>query len=66
MNTENFNPTELCSRKLWEFISESAEIDTDSPALVQAVEELATRRQYMEKLLASERLAALVPGTRDN
>ena len=66
MNMENFNPTELCSRKLWEFISESAEIDTDSPALVQAVEELATRRQYMEKLLASERLAALVPSTRDN
>lgn len=66
MNTENFNPTELCSRKLWEFISEAADADAESPALVQAVEELATRRQYMEKLLASERLAALVPDARDH
>jgi len=59
--TESFNPTELCSRKLWEFVSETADHDTANPALAQAVQELATRRQYMEKLLASDRLAALMP-----
>lgn len=60
MNMENFDPSELCSRKLWQFVSE-ADDSTSSTALSEAVQELATRRQYMEQLLASERLAALVP-----
>lgn len=60
MNTEKFNPSELCSRKFWQFVSE-ADDDTNSKALTEAVQELATRRQYMQQLLASERLAALVP-----
>lgn len=60
MNTQKFDPRELSSRKLWQFVTEAADEET-STALTKAVEELATRKKYMEKLLSSERLARLVP-----
>lgn len=60
MNTQKFDPSELSSRKLWQLVTEASGEDSNS-ALTQAVEELASRRQYMEKLLSSERLAQLVP-----
>lgn len=68
MNTEKFNPSELSSRKLWQYVTEAASVDdgadNDSAALVKAVEELATRRHYMEQLLSSDRLAPLVERAR--
>lgn len=67
MNMEKFNPSELCSRKLWQIVTEASSADGvnagDNEALTEAVEELATRRHYMEKLLSSDRLAKLVRGS---
>lgn len=63
MNTQKFDPSELSSRKLWQLVTEASTDNADNTdsALTEAVEELASRRQYMEKLLSSERLAQLVP-----
>ena len=61
MNTQKFDPSELSSRKLWQFVTQESDAETTSIALTKAVEELATRRQYMEKLLSSDKLARLVP-----
>lgn len=65
MNTQKFDPSELSSRKLWQFVTEASDEESTSTALTKAVEELATRRQYMEKLLSSEKLARLVPQSAD-
>ncbi|MFK7976551.1 MAG: hypothetical protein AB8C02_10465 [Halioglobus sp.] len=61
MNTQKFDPSEFSSRKLWQFVTEASSEENTSIALTEAVEELATRRQYMEKLLSSDKLARLVP-----
>lgn len=50
--TSNFDPRELCSRKLWQLVAtqDSAEAEIDKAALHQAVNELAQRRHYLEEL----------------
>jgi hypothetical protein len=50
MNTLKFNPSELCSRKLWELISTETEEQVSERELQEAIAELANRRHYLEQL----------------
>jgi len=50
MNKVKFDPTQLCSRKLWELISTENDDQVDERALKEAIQELASRRQNLEKL----------------
>lgn len=50
MNTLKFNPSELCSRKLWELVSMETEEQVGERELKEAIAELATRRHYLEQL----------------
>ena len=50
MNTLKFNPSELCSRKLWELVSAETDEQVSERELKEAIAELATRRHYLEKL----------------
>lgn len=50
MNDIEFNPRELCSRKLWQLVSTEADEQVGEKELRQAVAELAARRHYLEQL----------------
>jgi hypothetical protein len=50
MDKVKFDPTQLCSRKLWELISTENDDQVDERALKEAIQELASRRQNLEKL----------------
>ncbi|TXS96259.1 hypothetical protein FV139_01805 [Parahaliea maris] len=57
--TSNFNASELCSRKLWQLVSDDDSI-SDSE-LQQAVRELAARRHYLQELQNLKALEKLGP-----
>lgn len=48
--TKQFNARELCSRKLWQLVSEEDTQAISSRELEQAVKELASRRHYLAEL----------------
>lgn len=52
MNTEhrNFNAQELCSRKLWEMVTQQKPDETSAAELEAALQELASRRHYLTEL----------------
>ncbi len=50
MDKVKFDPTQLCSRKLWELISTENDDQVGERELREAIEELASRRQNLEKL----------------
>jgi hypothetical protein len=50
MNTLNFDPRELCSRKLWQLINAENEEQVSERELQEAIAELASRRHYLEQL----------------
>jgi hypothetical protein len=50
MNTIKFNPSELCSRKLWQLVSTETDEQVGERELREAIAELATRRHYLEQL----------------
>lgn len=52
MNTAQFNPSELSSRKLWQLVNTAHEqsLDVSEQELKQAVAELAARRHYLAEL----------------
>jgi hypothetical protein len=50
MNTLKFNPSELCSRKLWELVSTETDEQVGARELKEAIAELATRRHYLQQL----------------
>tara|TARA_R110001599_G_scaffold65838_2_gene185834 strand:+ start:86265 stop:86555 length:291 start_codon:yes stop_codon:yes gene_type:complete len=50
MNTLKFDPSELCSRKLWELVSMETEEQVGERELKEAIAELAARRHYLEQL----------------
>ena len=50
MDKVKFDPTQLCSRKLWELISTENDDQVGERELKEAIEELASRRQNLEKL----------------
>lgn len=46
----NFNPGELCSRKLWEIVNHK-DPEADTPETLEAaLQELAQRRHYLQQL----------------
>ena len=47
--TTTFDPSELCSRKLWELVS-GRDRRGNEQELQQAVRELAARRSYLQEL----------------
>ncbi len=50
MDKVKFDPTQLCSRKLWELISTENDDQVGERELREAIAELASRRQNLEKL----------------
>ena len=50
MNTEKFNPRELCSRKLWQLVSTETDEQVSARELQEAIAELAARRHYLDQL----------------
>ncbi len=50
MNQIRFNPTELCSRKLWQLVSTETDEQVSERELKDAIAELAKRRHYLEQL----------------
>jgi hypothetical protein len=50
MEQSRFNARELCSRKLWQLVTTPSEENIGERELQQAIEELATRRRYLEEL----------------
>ncbi len=49
-HNDDFDPRELCSRKLWQLVATEEGAAVDKAALQQAVKELAQRRHYLEEL----------------
>jgi hypothetical protein len=50
MNTIKFDPSELCSRKLWQLVNAETDERVGERELKEAIDELATRRHYLEQL----------------
>lgn len=50
MNTIKFDPSELCSRKLWQLVNAETDERVGERELKEAIAELATRRHYLEQL----------------
>ena len=50
MNTLKFDPSELCSRKLWQLVNAQTEEQVSERELQEAISELASRRHYLEQL----------------
>lgn len=50
IDRHTFNPQELCSRKLWQIISDSETGSCAESDLRAAVQELASRRHYLAEL----------------
>ena len=50
METTRFNASELCSRKLWQLVSEDDQSGCDKDELREAINELAARRHYLQEL----------------
>ena len=50
MESVNFDPEELCSRKLWQLVSAPAHSEISDTELSRAIAELARRRHYLEEL----------------
>ena len=47
LQTTRFNPSELCSRKLWQIVNSEQAGPLDSADLQRAISELAARRHYL-------------------
>tara|TARA_B110000444_G_scaffold259326_1_gene302709 strand:- start:9 stop:191 length:183 start_codon:yes stop_codon:yes gene_type:complete len=48
--SQNFNAKELCSRKLWEIVTNTELEMTSSDELKDSLNELALRRHYLKEL----------------
>ncbi|MFV8818184.1 hypothetical protein [Haliea sp. E17] len=59
LRTEQFNASELCSRKLWQLISSEERAAISAQELEQAIDELANRRHYLAELAQIGKLDAL-------
>lgn len=51
-----FDASELCSRKLWQLVNEQRETDISDTQLAAAIEELTSRRHYLEELTRKGKL----------
>ena len=50
MDTSRIIASELCSRKLWQLVSDPAPSEISDTELSRAIAELARRRHYLEEL----------------
>jgi len=50
LQSNNFDASELCSRKLWQLVKKEGEPDVTADQLQEAVDELASRRHYLAEL----------------
>ncbi len=50
MTGTDFNPSELCSRKLWQLVKQPRDKDLGEAELRKAIAELAARRHYLREL----------------
>ena len=50
MQTTNINPSELCSRKLWQLVNNRENDAIDGADLERVISELAERRRYLAEL----------------
>jgi hypothetical protein len=62
METTTFNASELCSRKLWQLVTEQETLEVDDSELQAAINELATRRHYLAELREIGKLKGRSPG----
>lgn len=62
MNTLKFNPSELCSRKLWQLVTTETEAQVSERELKEAIAELAARRHYLEQLQQIGAIEGNAPG----
>lgn len=62
MNTLNFNPRELCSRKLWQIVRAETREQVNERELKEAIAELAKRRHYLEQLQQIGAIEGTRPG----
>lgn len=50
IQTNQFDASELCSRKLWQIVNSEANARMSRDQLQQAIEELTARRHYLAEL----------------
>ena len=50
IDSNTFDPTELCSRKLWQLVNQEQSSDCNERELREAIDELAHRRHYLQEL----------------
>ncbi|MEM1114531.1 MAG: hypothetical protein AAGI11_21645 [Pseudomonadota bacterium] len=52
MNVDDrtFDPSEFCSRKLWQLVNQSTDSGCSEDELREAIAELAERRHYLKEL----------------
>jgi predicted metal-dependent enzyme (double-stranded beta helix superfamily) len=58
LNNNDFNASELCSRKLWQIVTDSGDQSTPITELEAAISELTTRRHYLAELARIGKLGA--------
>lgn len=58
MDNNDFNASELCSRKLWQIVTDPGEASTSSDELEAAIAELTKRRDYLAELARMGKLGA--------
>lgn len=56
IQNNEFNASELCSRKLWQLVNGEREINVTDSQLAEAIEELTSRRHYLEELTRKGKL----------
>ncbi len=59
VDNKKFDASELCSRKLWQIVTDNDEETRSDQALQAAIEELATRRHYLAELSRIGKLGSL-------
>lgn len=62
MNTTEFKPQELCSRKLWQLVTTREQQEFNERELREAIAELAARRRYLAELRKMGKLEVLDKG----
>ena len=62
METTRFNASELCSRKLWQLVTNREADEVNDIELQAAINELATRRHYLAELREIGKLKGQKPG----
>ena len=60
MDSNEFDASALCSRKLWQLVNDRATCDIAEAQLQQAVQELTIRRHYLAELARIGKLGSSI------